>query len=276
MPISLLAWEWAVLQNRFTTLYNSRMNKARNKQLLLQQVGSSELFRLLNLLPDISFFVKDLKGRFVALNQRGCEYCGIQSEREALGKTDLDFMPKRRAEEYMRDDREVLRTGQPMLNRIESAPEAEGSPRLVITCKIPLRNSQGKVIGLAGFSRLTEQVRERPQAIENFSRVMEYIHARPHEAISSQDLAQMMGLSTSQFDRTFRKYFGTSPRQYLLRVRVEAACRQLAASNQSIAAIALATGFHDHAHLTRTFRQVMGQSPSEYRREHQRPTLSTP
>ncbi|MFO0885898.1 MAG: helix-turn-helix transcriptional regulator [Pirellulales bacterium] len=71
-----------------------------------------------------------------------------------------------------------------------------------------------------------------------------------------------MGLSTSQFDRTFRKYFGTSPRQYLLRVRVEAACRQLAESNHSIATIALATGFHDHAHLTRTFRQVMGQSPS--------------
>lgn len=249
------------------------MAKARNQQSLLQQVDSGELFALLNLLPDISFFVKDHKGRFVSLNRRGCEYCGIQSERDAIGKTDLDFMPKRRAEEYMRDDREVLRTGQPMLNRIESAPESEGSPRLVITCKIPLRNSQGKVIGLAGFSRMTEQVRERPQATENFGKVMEYIHAHPHEAISSQDLAQMMGLSASQFDRTFRKCFGTSPRQYLLRVRIEVACRQLAQTNHTIAAIALRCGFHDHAHLTRTFRHIIGQSPSDYRRDHHRPTL---
>ncbi len=261
------------MQKRFKRLYNPRIMKARYQQSFLRRVSGSQLVPLLGLMPDISFFIKDGKGRFVALNQRGCEFCGVPSERDAIGKTDLDFFPKRRAEEYMRDDREVMQSGLPIINRVESAPEAEGSPRLVMTSKIPLRDEKGRVIGIAGFSRLTEQVRERPEAIKKFGQVMEYIHSRPHETISSLDLARMMDLSVSQFDRTFRKCFGTSPRQYLLRVRVESACRRLAQTNEPIAAIALEAGFHDHAHLARCFRQIMGLSPSEYRREHQRPSL---
>ncbi len=46
-----------------------------------------------------------------------------------------------------------MKSGQPIINRVESAPESEGSARLVMTSKIPLRDSGGKVIGLAGFSR---------------------------------------------------------------------------------------------------------------------------
>lgn len=252
-------------------LYEMRLMDTHSQQAFLARISGAQLIGLFHLMPDVSFFIKDRKGRFVALNRRGCEFCGVASEREALGKTDRDFFPRRRADEYIRDDRAVMSTGQPIVNRVESAPESEGSARLVMTNKIPLRGKNGQVIGLAGFSRLTDQVRERPEAVERFAAVMQRIHSHPDQEFTSRDLARVAGLSVSQFDRTFRQCFGTSPRQYLLRVRIEAACQLLAQTGKTIAAIAAETGFHDHAHLTRTFQSVMNTTPSVYRREHQSP-----
>ncbi len=246
---------------------------ARSQQSFLRQIDGDQFIKLFELLPDVNFFIKDRECRFVALNRKGCDYCGVKSEREALGKRDHDFFTKRRADEYQRDDLEVMRTGNAIVNRIESAPEYAGSPRLVMTSKIPLRNAKGQVIGLAGVSRQVEQVRERPDAAEKFSQIMKRIHQAPHETMVTSDLAASVGLSVSQFDRVFRKAFGTSLRQYVLRVRVEAACQHLAKSDDTIAAVAQECGFFDHAHFARCFRQIMGVTPSAYRRQHRMPAL---
>lgn len=236
-------------------------------QAFLGQVRGAELSRLFDLLPDISFFIKDRRGRFVALNRRGCDYCGVKHEKDAIGKTDFDFFPRSRAIEYQDDDEIVMSTGKAIVNRLESAPEAEGSPRLVMTSKIPLFDVAGNVIGIAGFSRQVEQTRSQGSGEARFAKVIEHMHQQPGTALSSAAMAQMCGLSQSQFDRSFRRVFGTSARQYLLRVRVEAACRRLAETEETVAALAAELGFFDHAHFTRCFRGVMGLTPAEYRKQ---------
>jgi len=160
-----------------------------------------------------------------------------------------------------------MSTGKAIVNRVESAPEAEGSPRLVMTSKIPLLDSAGSVIGIAGFSRQLEQVRSRGSGEARFAKVIEHMHQQPDTTLSSAAMAKMCGLSQSQFDRSFRRVFGTSARQYLLRVRVEAACRRLAETEDTVAAVAAELGFFDHAHFTRCFRSVMGLTPAEYRKQ---------
>jgi PAS domain S-box-containing protein len=229
---------------------------------------------LFDLLPDVSFFIKDRRGRFVAMNARTCEYCGIKSERDALGKTDYDFFPKQRASEYVHDDKAVMKSGRPIVNRVESAPEHEGSPHMVLTSKVPLFDSNGKVIGIAGFSREAGKVRERPEGVTRFAAVIEHMHTHVHEHPSTKELAKMAGLSLSQFDRTFRRTIGSSPRQYMLRVCIEAACLRLARSGETVSTIALEFGFYDHAHFTRCFRQTMGMTPSDYRHKHQMPSVN--
>jgi PAS domain S-box-containing protein len=233
----------------------------------LSQVRGTELVRLFDLLPDMSFFIKDRQGRFVALNRRACDYCGVKKERDAIGRTDLDFFPLQRANEYRRDDDLVMSTGKAILNRVESAPEAEGSPRLVLTSKLPLRDRKGAIIGIAGFSRQLDQMRDRSTQEARFAKIIEHMHQHPQETLASRDLARMAGLSQSQFDRSFRRVFGTSARQYLLRVRIEAACRHLAESGDTVSALAQEFGFYDHAHFSRCFRQVMGVTPTEYREQ---------
>ena len=247
------------------------MNRDAQRQAFLDRVGSAQQWlAIFELMPDVSFFLKDRSGKFMALNMRGCEYCGVNSEREAFGKTDRDFFPRSRAAEYMADDRRVMKTGEPIINRIEPAPENDASPNLVVTNKMPVRDANGQIIGVVGFSRSVEQVRCTPAAVKSLAKAIEHLHQHYTTPLSTEDLAKQAKLSVSQFERVFRKTFGTSPRQYLIRVRIENACRQLAESDQNIAEIAQAIGFYDHAHFTRAFRVQMGQSPTAYRRQHQR------
>ena len=223
----------------------------------------------------MAFFVKDRKGRFQALNRRGCEFCGVASERAALGRTDFDFVPHSRAAEYQRDDRQVLRSGRSIVNRVESGPQGSAKASdgfFILTSKIPLRDARKRVIGLAGISRRVEQVRERPAAVTRLAEVLETIHDPAHAAMTNADLARRAGLSVSQFERVFRSNLGLSPRQYLVRIRIEESARALAEGHETITAIAHRFGFYDHAHFTRRFRKIMGITPSAYRREHHHPT----
>lgn len=227
--------------------------------------GENQVFALFDLLPDVSFFVKDRRGRFIALSTRGCEYCGAACEADAIGRTDYDFFPQQRADEYRADDLTVIESGEPILNRIESAPEAAGSPRLVMTTKIPLRDRRGRVIGIAGFSRQVEEFRQQSGTIAAFADVIEYLHQHYAQNLTTKDLATRADLSVSQFERRFRRAFGSSVRQYLLRVRVERAAQMLVETDQTISQIALDSGFYDHAHFSRRFRRLIGETPTQYR-----------
>ncbi len=222
-----------------------------------------QILSLFNYQPDVSFFVKDRECRFISLNRRGCEYCGVVSEQEAIGKTDHDFFPKTRADDYRRDDQQVMRRGKPLINRIESAPEKEGSPRLVTTTKVPLRDLRGLVIGLAGFSRQIQRLQlGTPNALAD---VVAHLHEHFEFEITSQSLAKIAGLSVSHLERQFRLAFGTSPRQYLIRVRLEQGAVLLRETDKTITKIAQECGFYDHAHFSRSFRRLMGMAPTRYR-----------
>ncbi len=213
------------------------MSIAAERQVFIDSLGvaASQFLSLFDLMPDVSFFLKDRRGRFMALNMKGCAYCGVRTERDAFGKTDRDFFPRGRAQEYMADDRRVMESGTAIVNRLEPAPESDLSPHWVITNKMPVRDAQGTVIGVMGFSRSVEQVRFAPGSLQRLSSVVEIMHRHYADELSTADLAEQAGLSISQFERTFRKTFGIGPKQYIVRVRLEHACRMLAESVESIA-----------------------------------------
>jgi AraC-like DNA-binding protein len=227
--------------------------------------SGDQILRLFDLLPEVSFFLKDRECRFIGLNGRGCEYCGVAREEEAIGKTDHDFFPTERADSYRADDLAVMKNGEPIINRIEAAPEQAGSNRLVITDKIPMRDRKGIVIGLAGFSRQLDRISGHSGTVDQFARMIDHMQKNFGESMTTRELAKMSGMSVSQFERRFRRAFGSSPRQYLLRLRVNAAARLLVETQETIASIAQDCGFHDHAHLCRSFQRIMNATPSTFR-----------
>jgi PAS domain S-box-containing protein len=223
---------------------------------------------LLDLLPDVAFFMKDLEGRFVMHNRRACEFCSAATEEETIGKTDFDFFPTDRARSYVEGDRRVMSTGQPILNAIAAAPEEAGSENLILYSKVPVRDRCGKIIGMAGIYRELDKKGTAPSAYGRMGDALHTMHKRYAENLQMADLAAAAALSKSQFNRKFRRMFGTTPREYLLRVRTNAACRLLETTDMPVTAIALETGFFDHSHLTRIFQRIMNISPGAYRRRH--------
>lgn len=228
----------------------------------------NQIIKVFDLLPEIAFYLKDKDSRFVALNRKTCEYCGVAQEEDALGKTDHDFFPEDSADSFRSDDFAVMESGQPIENRIQPYPYP-GSDRVVVTSKIPLRNEKGEVIGLAGFSREVDRLSGRSGTADQFAEALDYLKKNFNEPINTPDLAEIAGMSVSQFERRFRRGLGSSPRQYLLRLRVDSAARLLTFTTRPIAQISKECGFHDHAHFTRSFKKMMNMTPLNFRKRQQ-------
>jgi AraC-like DNA-binding protein len=246
------------------------MNTVRIRQEFFRNLDVFQPFHdLFDLLPDVAFFMKDKQGRFIMNNRLGCEYCRVSSELETIGRTDYDYFPKDKADAYVESDRRVMETGVPIINEIAAAPEGEGSVGLIVYSKVPLRDRNGRIIGVAGIHRRIDGSRARPKSYGRLSDAVQYIHEHYALPMSTPKLAKMAGVSPSQFSRRFRKLFGTSMRQYLLRVRVNAACNMLTHTDKGITDVSLDAGFYDHSHFTRTFTRMMGVTPLHYRKRHE-------
>jgi AraC-like DNA-binding protein len=93
-----------------------------------------------------------------------------------------------------------------------------------------------------------------------------HIESRCDEEMTLAGLAAIAGLSKRSFQRSFREAMGSSPVDYLLKVRLRRGAQLLRGSDQSVTRIAFSVGFNDSNYFARAFRKIMGQSPREYRR----------
>jgi AraC-like DNA-binding protein len=239
------------------------------QQAFLDQIGDPRLIQhLFEALPDVAFFIKDTKGRFVMQNRRSQDYSGVESERDVIGKTDHDLFSKDRADIYAASDQAVIKSGKPILNTVEPAPEH--SDRLIVGSKFPIRGKNNKTIGVAGVHRIIDGMRDTPEWYGRIAQVLDYMHKTYATPITLADLVKRSRISQAHFERRFSKILGCSPIEYLLRVRIRAARDLLEHTDRTITDIALAVGFYDHSHFTKTFKQQISCTPFTYRKRHQR------
>jgi diguanylate cyclase (GGDEF)-like protein/PAS domain S-box-containing protein len=112
---------------------------------------------LVDNIPD-SIYVKDLDGRKMLTNRSDLDFIGVQHEADVLGKTDADVFPGHLASEYVKDDQNVLRNARSVINREEIVENSVGIKRWLLTSKIPLKDQDGRVMGLVGIGRdITER-----------------------------------------------------------------------------------------------------------------------
>jgi AraC family transcriptional regulator len=97
-------------------------------------------------------------------------------------------------------------------------------------------------------------------------RMLKILDASITSPVRIKDIAPAAGLSPSRFSRAFVRSVGESPRGYLRRRRVELAQNLMLSTRKSLAEIALECGLCDQSHLTKSFRRVVGMSPSAWRR----------
>ena len=107
---------------------------------------------LIDNIPDF-MYVKDTESRFVVANSYLARLVGVETPEQLLGKTDFDFFPLEMAKAFYEDDQNVMRSGQHLHNREEKGLDGAGNETRVLTTKVPLRDSNGQVVGIAGVGR---------------------------------------------------------------------------------------------------------------------------
>jgi AraC family transcriptional regulator len=97
-------------------------------------------------------------------------------------------------------------------------------------------------------------------------KVIAHVEANLSRRIPVQELAQLLGFSASHFCRAFKSTFGASPRDYVLRRRIEVAQALMLTTSEPISSIAVRCGMCDQPHFTRSFHRIVGQTPYAWRR----------
>ncbi len=110
------------------------------------------LQNLLDNIPDVLYF-KDRKSQFKLLNDTCIKKHGFSDMNEAIGKSDADVFTDEHALQALKDEQDIIESGEPVTGIEERETWPDGSVTWVSTTKMPLRDQDGSVIGTFGISR---------------------------------------------------------------------------------------------------------------------------
>lgn len=115
--------------------------------------AESQLLKaLLHNLPDM-VYIKDAASRYVRVNEAQMRFMGIKTPEEAVGNTDFDFHAPALAQPAYDEEAEIVRSGQPLINRIFAHESKAQEPRWYSVTKVPLFDESGSVMGIFGITR---------------------------------------------------------------------------------------------------------------------------
>jgi PAS domain S-box-containing protein len=150
-------------------------------------------------------YVKDLDGRKVLANQSEYELWDFDREEQILGKKDADLSKEGIAALSENEDRQVLETGEPIIDK-DAYTEIDGEEYVLLISKIPLKDSNGKVVGLVGISnditerkKMENKLRERNRQLQKMNNMTNKIYSVVGHDLKTP-LSSILGLSDLLLD----------------------------------------------------------------------------
>ena len=119
---------------------------------------------LINTLPD-SIFIKDVMGRILLDNDAHRRTLGASTLEQVMGKTDFDFHPREQAAQYDADEKRIIRSGEPLIDKMEPFIDKDHNQRWLLTTKVPLRDRQGNITGIVGYNHDFTEHKEAEEAL---------------------------------------------------------------------------------------------------------------
>lgn len=224
---------------------------------------------IFDFIPGVIFYAKDREGRYVAANSAMLASKRLTAPEQILGLDSSHFHPPALAKAYMEEDERVMSAGKISANQTWFVIDRNGNPGWFSSTKVPLRLSCGEVIGLVGSRHAISTPDDGTARFQKLTPAVKYLEEHYYERIVMESLADLCGLSVAQFNRRFNAMFRTSPKHFLLVLRIDKVRQMLACTSKTIAGIASATGFYDQSHLTRHFCKITGMTPRAYRKRFQ-------
>ncbi len=137
--------------------------------------------------PD-SIYFKDRQSRFLRINKALAEKIQVQSPDDALGKTDFDFFGKDHGPQAYEDEQHLIATGEPLIDMEEREDWPDGRVTWVSSTKMPMRDNEGRIVGLMGISRDITERKEAEVALRDSERRFRTLFEGAAEGIAIADV----------------------------------------------------------------------------------------
>ena len=120
----------------------------------------SFLFDLLMEYVPYSIYFKDRESRFIKINRECAKQFGLSDPKEAIGKTDFDFLEHHHAQKTFKDEQQIIETGEPLIHILESGTRGPVEEKeWGTTSKFPMFNADGDIVGTFGITGdVTDQI----------------------------------------------------------------------------------------------------------------------
>ena len=227
-----------------------------------------ELIALYETLVNVMFCVKDADLTYIEVNTAFVRRTGRRSKREVIGKTASELFAAGRAELYEAQDRLVLDEASSLRDELELIRRPDGRLGWYLTTKLPVHPEHGQgggPIGLVSVSRDLQTPTDEGVAVESLQPFVNHVRQNLQAPLRGAELAEVVGCTPEQLDRRVRRVFGLSPKQYVLRVKVERAMELLADSDAGLSEIANEAGFYDQSDFSKRFARATGRTPAQFR-----------
>ena len=159
--------------------------------------------------------------------------------------------------------------------RIDHSVHVRGGPLSALMMRIYrefLETDYASPLAIQGLMLeiLAEVSRERRELVDRqpprwLAQAGELLRERFAERLTIAEVAAQVGVHPVHLSREFRRFHHCTIGEYIRRLRIERASRQLRQSQASLATIAVDAGFSDQSHFARTFKRLVGMTPAAYR-----------
>ncbi|NUM46583.1 MAG: PAS domain-containing protein, partial [Anaerolineales bacterium] len=195
---------FAMLQNAAAKTLRKALLRARTSEAQYREQRDL-LQALMDNIPDMIYF-KDTASRFIRINRSQAKLLGVTDPAQANQKTDMDYLPQELAQAFYEEEQTLIRTGKPVVDRLEFNPTQEGRPRWISATKVPLRAASGQLIGLVGISRDVTEREATRQMLEKQATELATV-ARVSAAISTRlDVSELLQTVVDLTQTQFKLY----------------------------------------------------------------------
>ncbi len=186
-----------------------RKEKFKTETLIRESIlqERNQLRTLIDSMPDV-IFIKDRQSRFVVVNKMVAGVMGTKPE-ALIGKTDFEFYTPDLAQRYYDDEQAIMEAGEAKINYEEPHLDEHGNRIILSTSKVPLKNSNGEVMGIVGvgrditrLKRIEIQLRKKTEDLQETNRLLEERQKeiiRQSEEMAAQ--AQYLTITNTELDR---------------------------------------------------------------------------
>jgi AraC-like DNA-binding protein len=226
--------------------------------------------------PNVMVCVKDAELCYVAVNDAFVRrLVGARAAHDVIGRRASDLFPAELAVSYEAQDRSILHTGVPVQNQLEVITTAKDGRAWFLTSKalVPVDGGTPEIVAVTVEAPIT-----RGSSGDDLRAAIDLARTGYADHLKVEDLATAAGMTSDQLERAMKRVVGMSPKQYMVRVRLDAAAHMIATTDLTIAQVAARCGFFDQSQLSRQMKAIIGLNPGDYRamaRAAEPPALGT-